>query len=186
MIELAVPTLDRLPEFVDALKKDWSPDNVRGVVAAGEMLTKIEKDAKLFVDQQTDIEAKGDPIRYPDGTLGKRLPGFNRWIWDNGFCGCIGFRWQPGTSALPPRVLGHIGYAIVPWKQNRGYATEGLRLLLPQAKAVGLEYVDITADPDNIASQKVILANGGKLVERYKKPPEYGGTDSMRYRITLS
>jgi len=41
-------------------------------------------------------------------------------MWDDEFAGSIGFRWQPGTSALPPHCLGHIGYAVVPWKQGRG------------------------------------------------------------------
>ena len=55
-------------------------------------------------------------------------------MWDGEFCGSIGFRWQPGTSTLPPYVLGHIGYAVVPWKRGRGYATQALALLLPEAR----------------------------------------------------
>ena len=61
-----------------------------------------------------------------------RLPGFVRWLWDGEFCGQIGFRWQPGTEALPPHCLGHIGYAVVPWKRGKGYATRALAMLLPE------------------------------------------------------
>ena len=60
-------------------------------------------------------------------------------MWDGEFCGSIGFRWQPGTSALPPYCLGHIGYSVVPWKQRRGYATKALALLLPDARKEGLD-----------------------------------------------
>ncbi len=42
----------------------------------------------------------------------------------------IGLRWQRGSEALPPYCLGHIGYAVVPWKQGRGYATRALREVL--------------------------------------------------------
>jgi predicted acetyltransferase len=43
----------------------------------------------------------------------------------------------------------------------------------------------ITTDPDNVASQRVIQANGGRLVERFVKLPAYGGGESLRYRIDL-
>ena len=132
-----------------------------------------------------DPEGKGAPVTLPDGSTVKRLPGFVRWIWDGEFCGSIGFRWQPGTSELPAYVLGHIGYAVVPWKQGHGCATQALRLLLPEARARGLSSVEITTDPNNIPSQRVVTSNGGHLVGRFKKPAAYGGEDSLRFRIDL-
>ena len=123
----------------------------------------------------------------PDGSAVQRLPGFNRWLWDSEFCGSIGFRWQPGTAELPPHVLGHIGYSVVPWKRGRGYATKALALMLNEARAEGLPYVQLTADSDNLASQKAILANGGKLIEEFSKPAQYGSPRAcLRYRIMLS
>jgi len=130
-------------------------------------------------------EAKGPPVTLPDGSTADRVPGFKRWLWDGEFCGSIGLRWQPGTTALPPHCLGHIGYAVVPWKQRLGYAKSALRLILPEAKAIGLAYVDIITDPDNIASQRVITANGGVLVERFTKPPQFGNKPGLRFRIAL-
>ena len=56
----------------------------------------------------------------------------------------IGLRWQAGTQELPPHCLGHIGYSIVPWKQRLGYATSALAQLLPEARAEGLLYVELT------------------------------------------
>lgn len=32
----------------------------------------------------------------------------------------------------------------------------------------------------------VIEANGGELIERFHKPAEYGGAESLRFRITLA
>jgi predicted acetyltransferase len=74
---------------------------------------------------------------------------------------------------------------VVPWKRGRGYATLALRLLLPEAGALGLEYVELTTDPANAASRRVIEANGGLLVERFTSVPQLGGRDSLRFRINL-
>jgi predicted acetyltransferase len=184
-LTLVRPSADYLPAYVDALTRGWSPDNVRGKVAADEELAKIASDSNAFLASIQDREGRGDPVVLPDGSKVPRLPGYRRWLWDGEFCGSIGFRWQPGTEALPPHCLGHIGYAVVPWKQRSGYATQALRLLLLEVATEGLAYVEITTEPENIASQRVIEANGGKLVERFTKPAQFGGTPGLRYRIGL-
>jgi predicted acetyltransferase len=181
---LTKPSLEKLPEYTVALRQGWSPDNLRPTASA-EQLEKIGKDPVAFVARLDDPEAKGDPVALPDGSSIPRLPGFQRWLWDGEFCGVIGFRWQHGTPELPPTCLGHIGFAVVPWKRNRGYATKALGLLLLEARAQGLPYVELTANPDNIASQKVILANGGELLERFTTSKAYGGEEHLRFRITL-
>jgi predicted acetyltransferase len=184
-MHLVWPSPEHLPSYVAALERGWSADNVRDEIAAREELAQINDNPSAFLGTLVDREAKGAPVTLPDGTVVARLPGFRRWLWDGEFCGSIGFRWQPGTTALPPHCLGHIGYAVVPWKQGRGYATLALRLLLPEAKAVGLPYVEITTDPENLGSQRVIQANGGVLVERFTKPPQFGSVPGLRFRIAL-
>lgn len=185
MIEIVKPALEHLPSYKAALERGWSPDNVRLLEATREQLTAIDHDPVAFLASLDDPEAKGPPITLPDGTTVPRLPGFRRWIWDGEAAGSIGLRWQKGTSALPSHVLGHIGYAVVPWKRNRGYATEALRLMLNEARAVGLDHVEITAKPANPASQKVITANGGRPVGRFFEDAAYGGAESLRFRIDL-
>lgn len=185
-MQLVWPSLHLLPSYVAALEAGWSADNVRGAVAAAEELEQVKADEARFIAGMVDREGKGDPVKLPDGSEVKRLPGFRRWMWDGEFCGVIGFRWQPGTEALPPHCLGHIGYAVVPWKQRRGYAKHALAETLPLAKAEGLRYVEITTEPENIPSQRVIESNGGVLFERFIKPPQFGGTAGLRYRIPLT
>lgn len=184
-MQLVRPGPDYLASYVAALERGWSPDNVRGAIVAREELSRIETDATAFLASLDDREAKGPPVSLPDGSLVPRLPGYRRWLWDGEFAGSIGFWWQPGTTALPPHCLGHIGYAVVPWKQRRGYATRALQALLIEARAEGLPYVEITADVENIASQRVILRNGGTLVAQFTTPPEFGGTQGLRYRIVF-
>jgi predicted acetyltransferase len=184
-MELVWPALEYLPSYRDALERGWSPDNLRYEEARREELERIANDPEGFIASQVDIEAKGDPIILPDGTIVNRLPGYHRWMWDGEFCGSIGFRWQQGTEALPPTCLGHIGYSVVPWKQRLGYATEALRGVLEDAATRGLRYVDICTIPENIASQKVIEANGGKLVERFTPPASVGREEELRFRIPV-
>jgi predicted acetyltransferase len=184
-MELVWPALQYLSGYVHALEQGWSPDNLRPQ-AASEELARIAQDPIRFLSEQVDREAKGPPIILPDGSTVPRLPGYAQWMWDGEFCGAIGFRWQPGTTLLPPHCLGHIGYSVVPWKRRRGYATRALQLLLPQAKLEGLEYVELTSNADNIASQRVIEANGGELIERFHKSTENGVRESLRFRILLA
>jgi predicted acetyltransferase len=185
-MELVRPAQSHLASYIAALARGWSADTVRGIVAAQEELVKIDSDAEAFITSLEDREAKGPPIKLPDGSVVARIPGFRRWLWDGEFAGSISFRWQPGTAALPPHCLGHIGYAVVPWKQGKGYATRALQLLLPEAAAERLPFIEISTDPGNVASQRVILANGGTLIEQFTKPPQFGSKPGLRYRIALS
>jgi predicted acetyltransferase len=184
-LSLIKPDLTRLPAFADALERGWSPDNMRGEAASREMLAQIARDPDAFLAAQDDPEAKAGDITLPDGSTVERLPGFHRWLWDGDFCGSIGLRWSRGTPTLPPHVLGHVGYAVVPWKRGRGYATRALALMLPLARAQGLPYIELTTDEDNVASQRAILANGGRIADRFRKLAAYGGAISVRYRIDL-
>lgn len=183
-ITLLKPSREHLGEYLAALERGWSPDTQRDE-ARFEELQVIGSNPEAFFQAMDDREASAGPIRLPDGSLAPRLPGFRRWIWDGEFAGSIGLRWQPGTPELPPHCLGHIGYSVVPWKRRRGYATEALKLMLPEARKEGLPYVEITTDPDNEASQRVILANGGVLIERFAAGRAYGESEKLRYRINL-
>ena len=183
-MQLVWPSTDTLPSYVQALERGWSPNNLRPE-AGQEELALIHADPAAFVASLVDREARGAPVRMPDGSFVPRLPGYRRWLWDGEFCGSISLRWQQGSNALPPYCLGHIGYAVVPWKQPQGYATQALALLLRDAPAEGLAYVQITTEHENLASQRVILANGGELVEEFTCLPELGGMAVMRFRIVL-
>lgn len=184
-LELVWPAAQYLSGYVHALEQGWSPDNLRPQAAA-EGLARIAQDPARFLAEQVDREAKGPLIILPDGGKVPRLPGYSLWMWDGEFCGAISLRWQPGTTDLPPYCLGHIGYSVVPWKRRRGYATCALHLLLPQARAEGLAFVELVADADNVPSQRVIEANGGELIEQFHKSAAHGGAASLRFRILLT
>jgi predicted acetyltransferase len=182
---LISPSQEHLASYVDALTKGFSPDIVRASQASQEHLARISKNAADFLASLDDREARGGPVPLPDGSFAERLPSITRWLWDGEFAGKISLRWRPGATDLPATCLGHIGYVVVPWKQRQGYATEALRLILPEARAVGLPFVDLTTDPSNEASQRVIKKAGGVLVGSFTKAPQLGGSEGLLFRIFL-
>jgi predicted acetyltransferase len=58
---------------------------------------------------------------------------------------------------------GHVGYDVRPSMRRLGHGTALLRLVLAEARALGIERVRVTCDDDNIGSVKVIERNGGVL-----------------------
>ena len=76
---------------------------------------------------------------------------------------------------------GHMGYTVRPCERGKGYAAEMLRLNLENCRKRGLKKVMITCSPDNPASEKIILANGGV----YEKTVEVDGDLIKRYWIEL-
>ncbi|WP_375479445.1 GNAT family N-acetyltransferase [uncultured Jatrophihabitans sp.] len=72
---------------------------------------------------------------------------------------------------------GHIGYHVVaPWRRH-GHATRMLAAGLEQCAALGMTRALLCCDPDNAASQRVILANAAF--------PLGGATAKDRYWIEL-
>jgi predicted acetyltransferase len=72
---------------------------------------------------------------------------------------------------------GHIGYHVVaPWRRQ-GHATRMLEAGIVQARQLGLGRVLLTCNPDNVASIRVIIANGGYLDEMLG--------DELRYWIDI-
>ena len=59
---------------------------------------------------------------------------------------------------------GHVGYAVIPSKRRKGYATEILKQALSICAELGLEKIMISCDVGNEASKKVIERNAGVYV----------------------
>ena len=60
------------------------------------------------------------------------------------------------------KYAGHIGYSVCPSERKKGYATQMLRLALPECKRLGINQVLICCFRGNEGSRRTILKNGGR------------------------
>lgn len=81
---------------------------------------------------------------------------------DNRIIGMINVRYNISSDKLNSWAS-HIGYGIRPTERGRGYAKVALYLGLLEEKKLGEEKILLECTVDNIASNKTILALGGKL-----------------------
>jgi len=91
-----------------------------------------------------------------------RVPQTTRWWVDRDeYLGRISIRHR--LTAGLREFGGHIGYDIRPSARQRGHGTAMLAAVLPVARSLGIDQALLTCDEDNLASRRVIEANGGVL-----------------------
>ncbi|MBE5926358.1 MAG: GNAT family N-acetyltransferase [Lachnospiraceae bacterium] len=76
---------------------------------------------------------------------------------------------------------GHCGYSVRPSERGKGYAKEMLHLNIQNAKSMDIDKLLVTCDERNLASEKVIIANGGV----YEKTIDVDGCRMKRYWISV-
>ena len=76
---------------------------------------------------------------------------------------------------------GHMGYSVRPGERCKGYAKEMLRLNLLNCREMGISKVMVSCYSWNLASEKVILANGGV----FEKTVDIDDGQIKRYWINL-
>lgn len=86
------------------------------------------------------------------------------WVDGDEYLGRIAIR--HGLTPSLREAGGHIGYDVRPTARRRGHATAMLRAALPVARRLGIDPALITCDVDNVASRRVIEANGGTLEDQ--------------------
>jgi predicted acetyltransferase len=162
MPRLIPPTTDVQASFLAAMKEFQAEG--RGGADDNSMLGReINQnndrwdDPKQFASYVSRLRADAlEESPRPEG----HVPGTTLW-WVDGkeYLGRLTIRHR--LSAHLREVGGHIGYDIRPSARRRGHATVMLAAALPVAYRLGVDPALVTCDEDNVASRKVIEANGG-------------------------
>ena len=105
------------------------------------------------------------------GTVLEREPDWwvNQIVVDATVVGEAGFHGPPDPDGVV-----ELGYEVVPGWRRRGVATRACGLLLAQAWSLGARGVRAEATPANVASRRVLLANG------FRPDPDGLGPDGYR------
>lgn len=75
----------------------------------------------------------------------------------------------------------HVGYSVRPDARRRGHASAMLKLLLPEARGVGIGSLRIICMADNTASRRTILRCGGVYLDAMTG--EESGLTVLRYDL---
>jgi predicted acetyltransferase len=86
------------------------------------------------------------------------------WVDGTAYLGRIAVR--HGLTPTLREIGGHIGYDVRRSARRQGHATAMLAAALPVAAALGIDPALVTCDDTNVASRKVIEANGGVLEDQ--------------------
>lgn len=178
------PERAHLDAYDAALVTGWSPNNLRPE-AAEEERARIVRDPDGLLASFEDVQGAGPPVTMPDGSVVARLPSIRRFIWQDGFAGVISLRWTKDGGPLPPTCLGHVGYAVVPWRRREGLASRALVEICALAPAFGLSEIDVTCGPQNEASRGVIEKAGGQLIGEIAPPPSLKLARELLFRIAV-
>lgn len=147
-VRLTRPAVPLVPSYLEFLG-ELSAQGERVWPAQPEPTEKAE----AFVARLLQAEAAPDATHVPQTTW---------WaIVGETVVGHIGLRHQLNGELA--EFGGHIGYTVRPSYRGRGLAKEMLRRVLQTPKAQEIGRLLLTCAPDNAASNRTILANGGVL-----------------------
>jgi predicted acetyltransferase len=93
---------------------------------------------------------------------------FNLVIETGEVVGYAQLRHRPSCSAeLPPEAANHVYYEIAEAHRGQGHGKTLLRLVLDEARRIGLDRVRLTVTDDNPASRHIVEGAGGVLAGEF-------------------
>jgi predicted acetyltransferase len=142
-------------------------------------LRQIEADFAGYVLAITDQRGS---IRLPTGQIVPKVPFSVHWlVEDDEFIGEAQIRHRLNEYLI--REGGHVGYGIRPSRRRQGYGRLILALALEACRRLDIRRVLVTCLEDNVASARIIEANGGALENVIADPAGRGPL--RRYWIAL-
>jgi predicted acetyltransferase len=175
--QLVRPSVRHARSYVAALREGFR----RGAqeTVSERRIRQIEADFAAYIAATTEQTGR---LRLPTGEVVPKVPFSVFWLVEgNAFIGEANVRHQ--LNAYLVKEGGHVGYGIRPSRQRQGYGRLILALALEECRRLGLERVLLTCLQDNVASARIIEANGGELENVIDDPAGRGPL--RRYWIAL-
>ena len=82
---------------------------------------------------------------------------------DNKMVGCM--QVHHVLNEQMKNITGHVGYSVRPSERRKGYATKMLEKAKDYLGSFGFSEIYLSCLPENEASRRTILANGGEYIE---------------------
>lgn len=171
VIELVRPDAGRHREWLD-LVAEFEGAHIDGASVADEAIAGLadpgtfEAWIRALADQELGRNLRED-----------RVPSTSRWIErDGALVGTIALRHRLDDFLL--QQGGHIGYAVRPAARRQGIAGKALRLMLGQARELGIEPVLVCCYEENVPSRRIIEAAGGAYEDTREGVRRYWITDA--------
>jgi predicted acetyltransferase len=175
--QLVAPSLRHARSYLTALREGFrrgAQDRV-----SERRINQIEADFAAYIEV---ITHQAGSVRLPTGQVVPKVPFSVFWLVDGDeFIGETHVRHQLNDYLI--KEGGHVGYGIRPARQRRGYGKLILALALDECRRIGLRRVLLTCLQDNLASARIIEANGGALENVIADPAGRGPL--RRYWIAL-
>ena len=150
--------------FVEALREGFRRG--AGAVKTPAEIAEIDGDFPGYVARATQ---KTGMATLPNGKTVPKVPFDVFWLVDGDtFIGEASVRYELNDWLI--EAGGHIGYGIRPAFQRQGYGKLILELSLEKCRDYGIERALVSCDECNIASAKIIEANGGMFEDLRKDP----------------
>ena len=151
MLDLQRPSTELVASYLDAIAE---MRNLGETIWDG-WVPRPSESPSDFVRRLLRAEHSPDSGRVPESVY---------WAVSDGATDVVGrIALRHHLNASLEKFGGHIGYEVRPSFRRRGIGTEMLRQLLALPKAKEIGRILVTCAPDNVASNKTIIANGGVL-----------------------
>ena len=165
---LAPPAMRHARSYVAALREGFRRGDQE--IVSEQRARQIEADFARYLAAITD--QKGH-ITLASGERVRKVPFSLHWLCDGDeFIGEASIRLELNAHLM--QEGGHIGYGIRPSRRERGYGKRILALALGECRRLGIERVLVTCLDRNIASARIIEANGGRLENLIAAPSGHG------------
>lgn len=132
---------------------------------------------------QVKIEEAEEHIKLINEKIDSNLD-INWCVTEKGSNLCIGIMGFYRTQ--PENFRTELGYMILPEYHNKGYVTEAVKKLLDYAfNTLNFHSIEAVIDPNNIASEKVLIKNGFVKEAHFIENAFYNGEfiDSVHYSL---